>query len=68
MHGPNGVSKTYLCGCFTEPEKRYKILSLAPRFRHNIRRNYREKASVNSAQLKSQSLCAKIINMTNLSK
>lgn len=30
MHGPNGVGKSYLCGCFTEklPEKRYKILSL----------------------------------------
>jgi general secretion pathway protein A len=31
LHGPNGVGKSYLCGCFTEklPEKRYKILSLA---------------------------------------
>jgi len=31
LHGPNGVGKSYLCGCFTEklPEKRYKVLSLA---------------------------------------
>jgi type II secretory pathway predicted ATPase ExeA len=31
LYGPNGVGKSYLCGCFTEklPEKRYKILSLA---------------------------------------
>jgi len=31
LHGPNGVGKSYLCGCFTEklPEKRYKILWLA---------------------------------------
>src|SRR5260370_27105723 len=31
LHGPNGIGKSYLCGCFTEklPEKRYKILSLA---------------------------------------
>jgi len=31
VHGPNGIGKSYLCGCFTEklPEKRYKILSLA---------------------------------------
>jgi hypothetical protein len=30
LHGPNGVGKSYLCGCFTDklPEKRYKILSL----------------------------------------
>jgi hypothetical protein len=30
LHGPNGVGKSYLWGCFTEklPEKRYKILSL----------------------------------------
>jgi type II secretory pathway predicted ATPase ExeA len=30
LHGPNGVGKSYLCGCFTEklPEKRYKILWL----------------------------------------
>jgi general secretion pathway protein A len=30
LHGPNGVGKSYLCGCFTEklPEKRYKILRL----------------------------------------
>ena len=28
LHGPNGVGKSYLCGCLTEklPEKRYKIL------------------------------------------
>ena len=31
LHGPNGVGKSYLCGCFTGqlPEKRYKILLLA---------------------------------------
>ena len=31
LHGPNGIGKSYLCGCFTDqlPEKRYKILSLA---------------------------------------
>jgi hypothetical protein len=31
VHGPNGIGKSYLCGCFTDklPEKRYKILSLA---------------------------------------
>jgi general secretion pathway protein A len=31
LHGPNGVGKSYLCGCLTEklPEKRYKILWLA---------------------------------------
>jgi type II secretory pathway predicted ATPase ExeA len=31
LHGPNGVGKSYLCGCLTEklPEKRYKILALA---------------------------------------
>ncbi len=31
LHGPNGIDKSYLCGCFTDklPEKRYKILSLA---------------------------------------
>lgn len=31
LHGPNGVGKSYLCGCFTEklPEKRYKVLWLA---------------------------------------
>ena len=30
LHGPNGVGKSYLWGCFTEklPEKRFKILSL----------------------------------------
>src|SRR6266436_9919881 len=30
LHGPNGVGKSYLCGCLTEklPEKRYKILWL----------------------------------------
>jgi general secretion pathway protein A len=30
LHGPNGVGKSYLCGCFIEklPEKRYKVLSL----------------------------------------
>jgi type II secretory pathway predicted ATPase ExeA len=30
LHGPNGIGKSYLCGCFTDklPEKRYKILSL----------------------------------------
>jgi general secretion pathway protein A len=31
LYGPNGVGKSYLCGCFTEklPEKRYKVLWLA---------------------------------------
>jgi type II secretory pathway predicted ATPase ExeA len=31
LYGPNGVGKSYLCGCFLEtlPEKRYKILCLA---------------------------------------
>src|SRR5438876_6724688 len=31
LHGPNGIGKSYLCGCFIEklPEKRYKILWLA---------------------------------------
>jgi general secretion pathway protein A len=31
LYGPNGIGKSYLCGCFTQklPEKRYKILSLA---------------------------------------
>ena len=31
LYGPNGIGKSYLCGCLTEklPEKRYKILSLA---------------------------------------
>jgi hypothetical protein len=31
LHGPNGIGKSYLCGCFTDklPEKRDKILSLA---------------------------------------
>ena len=31
LYGPNGIGKSYLCGCFTEklPDKRYKILSLA---------------------------------------
>ena len=31
LHGPNGIGKSYLCGCLIEklPEKRYKILSLA---------------------------------------
>ena len=30
FYGPNGVGKSYLCGCFLEslPEKRYKILCL----------------------------------------
>jgi hypothetical protein len=29
LHGPNGIGKSYLCGCFTDqlPEKRYKILA-----------------------------------------
>src|SRR5208282_1128693 len=38
LHGPNGIGKSYLCGCFTDklPEKRYKILVFGVTLKANI--------------------------------